>query len=199
MKKDVQRPPLIKVKLTCTEMRQFYDSKWDVEINIADTKCSASDITRRDTETENDFRKVIYDLLEQKLHIFSQIEKTWCKETAHPAYQDKWSPENPSCGQCYITAQVIYDFYGGQIAKMKVGRNSHYFNILPNDLIIDLTSPQFGKDIDYSKYSICKSGFTSSEAYNRYQQILKEIVLDKNAITDKDLLGLDEKSTIYYD
>ena len=69
--------------------------------------------------------------------------KAWCKETAHPAYQNSWSANNPSAGQCAITALVVQDLYGGDIYSCKVGRNSHFINMI-GDKIVDLTADQFG-------------------------------------------------------
>lgn len=72
-----------------------------------------------------------------------ELEKAWCRETAHPSYRDKWSGDNPSVGQCLVTALVIQDEYGGDIYSCKVGGNSHFVNII-NERIIDKTTEQFG-------------------------------------------------------
>lgn len=72
-----------------------------------------------------------------------ELRKAWCRETAHLNYKDKWSEENPSIGQCLVTALVIQDQYGGDIYSCKVGNNSHFVNII-NERIIDKTAEQFG-------------------------------------------------------
>ena len=72
-----------------------------------------------------------------------ELRSAWCRETAHPSYQDKWSQNNPSSGQCLVTALVIQDEYGGDIYSCKVDNNSHFVNII-NDRIIDKTAEQFG-------------------------------------------------------
>lgn len=72
-----------------------------------------------------------------------EVRKAWCRETAHPSYQDKWSEDNPSVGQCLVTALVVQDKYGGDIYSCKVGSNSHFINVI-NERIIDLTAEQFG-------------------------------------------------------
>lgn len=71
-----------------------------------------------------------------------ELRKAWCRETAHPSYRDKWSEDNPSVGQCLVTALVIQDQYGGDIYSCKVGSNSHFINII-NERIIDKTAEQF--------------------------------------------------------
>ena len=72
-----------------------------------------------------------------------ELRNAWCRETAHPSYQDKWSVDNPSAGQCLVTALVIQDEYGGDIYSCKVGNNSHFVNII-NERIVDKTAEQFG-------------------------------------------------------
>jgi hypothetical protein len=71
------------------------------------------------------------------------FRNAWTAETAHPAYRDKWSPDNPSVGQCAVTALIVQELLGGDIYSCKVGRSSHFVNII-NDEIYDLTAEQFG-------------------------------------------------------
>lgn len=71
-----------------------------------------------------------------------ELEKAWCRETAHPSYRDKWSEGNPSVGQCLVTALVVQDKCGGDIYSCKVGNNSHFVNII-DERIIDKTAEQF--------------------------------------------------------
>lgn len=71
------------------------------------------------------------------------FRSAWCRETAHPSYQEKWSEENPSYGQCAVTALYIQEKCGGDIYSCKVGRHSHFINII-NERIVDKTADQFG-------------------------------------------------------
>lgn len=73
-----------------------------------------------------------------------ELRNAWCRETAHPSYRDKWSEDNPSVGQCCVTALAIQDKYGGDIYSCKVGNNSHFVNII-DERIIDRTAEQFGE------------------------------------------------------
>ena len=86
-----------------------------------------------------------------------ELRKAWCRETAHPSYQDKWSEDNPSVGQCLVTALLVQDKYGGDIYSCKVGNNSHFVNII-DERIIDKTADQFGgsKRIKYISDSFRK-------------------------------------------
>ena len=79
-----------------------------------------------------------------------ELRKAWCRETAHPSYQKYWSEDNPSYGQCCVTVLVMQDLYGGDIYSCKVGKKSHFINII-NERIVDKTAEQFG-GIDKVKY-----------------------------------------------
>ena len=79
------------------------------------------------------------------------FRKAWCRETAHPSYQKSWTEENPSYGQCAVTALIVNDEFCAPIFKCKVGKVAHYYNMWTGKHeVIDFTSEQFnGKKIDY--------------------------------------------------
>ena len=59
-----------------------------------------------------------------------------------------WSSSNAAWGQCAVTACIVQDLLGGDIiwslAKSPDQReHSHYFNVLPDGSIVDLTKEQF--------------------------------------------------------
>lgn len=75
--------------------------------------------------------------------LYSILRICWSKETAYPSCQDEWVPEDPSYGQCAITAMLVYDMFGGSIHRIRVnGGGTHYFNKI-NGNYIDLTIEQF--------------------------------------------------------
>lgn len=76
--------------------------------------------------------------------LFAVLLKAWCKETAYPSCQKDYIYENdPTYGQCAITATLVHDIFGGTIHKIRVdGGGTHYFNIIDGHYI-DLTSDQF--------------------------------------------------------
>ena len=82
--------------------------------------------------------------------LFYQIKQSWTKETAHPAYQSKWNSNNPAIGQCLVTALLIQELKGGEIASCKVGNYSHFVNII-NGQIEDYTAEQFKTPVKYKK------------------------------------------------
>lgn len=77
------------------------------------------------------------------LELFAVLEVCWSKETAYPSCQHDWVSDDPSYGQCAITATLVYDMFGGTIHKIHVdGGGTHYFNKL-NGEYVDLTVEQF--------------------------------------------------------
>jgi len=77
-----------------------------------------------------------------------------------------------SKGQCAVTSMVIQDYYGGDIYKIKVGSESHYFNIIKRQ-IVDLTANQFSEKIDYKSKELADRNKFEKETVHRYQ-ILKQ-------------------------
>ena len=75
--------------------------------------------------------------------LYNILRECWCKESAYPSCQAEWVPNDPSYGQCAITAMLVYDMFGGSIHRIRVsGGGTHYFNKL-NGHYIDLTREQF--------------------------------------------------------
>ncbi len=77
------------------------------------------------------------------LELFAVLEKCWRSETAYPSCQADWVPNDPSYGQCAITATLVHDMFGGTIHKIRVdGGGTHYFNRIDGQYV-DLTREQF--------------------------------------------------------
>lgn len=70
------------------------------------------------------------------------LQECWSRETSYDP--EKWTPENPTHGQCAITALVIQDLLGGDLLRAKVNGAEHYWNRLPDSSEFDLTRDQFG-------------------------------------------------------
>lgn len=81
--------------------------------------------------------------LETLEDLFNVLLECWSKETAYPSCQAEWVPNDPSYGQCAITAMLVCDMFGGTIHRIRVsGGGTHYFNKI-NGHYIDLTINQF--------------------------------------------------------
>ena len=70
------------------------------------------------------------------------LSECWNKDTCSPGLKDKWSEDNPSLGQCAITALIVNDYFGGKIMRCMSSSGSHYYNII-DDKVVDLTVEQF--------------------------------------------------------
>ena len=70
----------------------------------------------------------------------------WCRETCASRMRADWSEDNPTLGQCTITAFLMQDLFGGRVYGVKLpDGNYHSFNAV-GDCLFDLTSEQFGDD-----------------------------------------------------
>ncbi len=104
----------------------------------------------------------------------------WRKETCAPRLQDRWSVDNPTLGQCSITAFIVQDLFGGEVYGIpREGGNYHCYNVI-GSARFDLTSEQFGeeaKELVYDdKYPQSREvHFAKAEKKERYL-VLKALV-----------------------
>ena len=70
----------------------------------------------------------------------------WNLQTCSERLRPGWSEDNPSVGQCTITAAIVHEFFGGEVLGLPLLEGGmHSFNRLDGK-IIDLACEQFGKD-----------------------------------------------------
>jgi hypothetical protein len=79
-------------------------------------------------------------------HLEQAIREAWSLDTADE--DDGWTPENPSRGQCDITALVVHDLLGGEVLGADVYLDGerierHMWNRLVSGIDVDLTRDQF--------------------------------------------------------
>jgi hypothetical protein len=75
--------------------------------------------------------------------LFNVLLNCWSKETAYPSCQSEWVANDPTYGQCAITAMLVYDMFGGTIHRIRNSEGgTHYFNKIDGHYI-DLTINQF--------------------------------------------------------
>ena len=70
------------------------------------------------------------------------LSYSWSKDTCSPGLRNEWNEDNPSLGQCAITALIVNDIFGGKIMRCMASSGSHYYNLI-DDKIVDLTKEQF--------------------------------------------------------
>lgn len=103
--------------------------------------------------------------------------KSWTKETCSPGYREEWSSENPSLGQCAITAMVVHDFYSAKIMRCMTSTGSHYYNII-DDKIVDLTVEQFNGEIpdyEHGEERTFRYLFDNPDTRQRYEELLNNL------------------------
>lgn len=70
----------------------------------------------------------------------------WTIETCSERFRDEWSQENPSVGQCTITAALVREYFGGEIMGLPLTDGGmHSFNRI-DGIIVDLACEQFGEN-----------------------------------------------------
>ena len=120
---------------------------------------------------------------------FEIMLKSWVKESAYPSAQK--DPQfnlanDPTYGQCAVTAMLVNKFFGGDIRKIHVsGGGTHYFNVI-NGQIFDLTRDQFDLyniPVDYSTginvpLQYCGKNANTKARYD---------ILEKNLIKNKEV------------
>ncbi len=93
-----------------------------------------------------------------------KFESVWGIDTSYYGTTGKV----PSYGQCAVTTMIIQDMFGGDIYKIKIGKDSHYFNKI-NGKVVDITADQFGDiQIDYSGAVIADRTKFAPETIDRY-------------------------------
>ena len=113
------------------------------------------------------------------------LRANYTKETSHSAFKNRWSKENPTCGQCAITSLIVQKYLGGTINRIKLSNgDTHYFNIV-NGQIVDLTREQFDIEninISYDEYEIIdgQTLLKNEDTRQRYNLLLKYMGIEKS-------------------
>ncbi len=107
---------------------------------------------------------------------YDLLKDIWCAETCAPRMRGDWTSENPTLGQCSITAFLMQDIFGGSVYGVPLGDgNYHCFNAV-GSCVFDLTSEQFGdRALDYAGCPEQERSvhFAKEEKRQRYE-LLKE-------------------------
>lgn len=81
--------------------------------------------------------------------LMSALKSSWSAETSYSS--DEYEESNPARGQCVVSSLVVQDYLGGELARAKVCGDGidekHYFNTLPDGLVIDTTRSQYTKPV----------------------------------------------------
>lgn len=120
-----------------------------------------------------------YEKISSLGELYSILLELWCADTCAPRMRDRWSKDNPTLGQCSITAFLVQDIFGGKVYGIprEGGRNFHCYNVV-GDCKFDLTSEQFGDEkLDYENNpeQFREVHFQKEEKRLRYELLKKEL------------------------
>lgn len=88
------------------------------------------------------------------IELRNKLHKAWSRETSY--IPEEWSEQNPSRGQCAVTALLVQEYMGGNIVKCNVvgDVSSHFYNMLENGEVVDFTREQFGSNFQFTDEAI---------------------------------------------
>ena len=111
---------------------------------------------------------------------YDLLSGIWSADTCEPRMRGDWSPDNPTLGQCSITAFLMQDLYGGKVLGVPLGDgNYHCFNVV-GDCVFDLTSEQFGGEAlcyDGCPEQLREVHFAKAEKKARYELLKSKLGL----------------------
>ena len=108
---------------------------------------------------------------------YDRLLNLWCAETCAPRMRQDWSGQNPTLGQCSITAFLMQDLYGGKVYGVPLGDgNFHCFNVV-GDCAFDLTSEQFGET--RLNYENCIEQFRDDHFRKEEKRLRYELLREK--------------------
>lgn len=118
------------------------------------------------------------------IDLYDKLLKIWSVDTCAPRLRPEWSEENPTLGQCSITAFLAQDIFGGEVYGVKTGSGIHCYNVV-NGISFDLTSEQFGekaKELDYTPILLqdreAPNHFGNGEKRDRYNMLKAALIKD---------------------
>ena len=98
----------------------------------------------------------------------------WSADTCAPRMRKDWTRDNPTLGQCSVTAFQMQDIYGGEVRGVPLPDGGvHCFNAV-GDCVFDLTSEQFGDvKLDYANRPVQRreDHFAKAEKKARYETL----------------------------
>jgi len=112
--------------------------------------------------------------------LYDALLKVWSADTCAPRMRDQWTADNPTLGQCSVTAFLAQDLFGGKVYGVPLGDGNYHCYNVAGGCLFDLTSEQFGDTVlNYSgnPEQSRDAHFAKAEKKERYlllKQRLKE-------------------------
>ncbi|RXJ04524.1 hypothetical protein DS745_03840 [Anaerobacillus alkaliphilus] len=103
--------------------------------------------------------------------VYKALLNAWSLQSS-----SKWLEDNPTKGQCGVTALVVNDLLGAEIRKTKLDECWHYYNFIDGERY-DFTASQFSEAIAYTDLpSKREEAFTDTNS--KQYHYLKQSVMD---------------------
>lgn len=124
----------------------------------------------------------LYPFVTDPKSLYEALLRCWGADTCAPRMRDKWSEDNPTKGQCSITAFLAQDIFGGKVYGIPLGDgNVHCYNVTDDGCLFDLTSAQFGeraKSLCYENNpeQTREQHFMKQEKRLRYELLKKRLI-----------------------
>ena len=119
--------------------------------------------------------------------LYDMLKRVWCEYTCAPRLRPRWSEQDPTVGQCSVTAFLAQDIFGGKVYGIPRPDGSFHCYNEAGGAVFDLTSEQFaGEELRYedNPEQSREVHFAKREKYERYLY-LREKLDELLAETDK--------------
>ena len=111
--------------------------------------------------------------------VYDLLKQAWRADTCAPRMRGDWTAENPTLGQCSITAFLVQDLFGGKVFGVPLeDGNFHCYNAV-DGCVFDLTSEQFGEEkLNYENNpeQFREVHFAKEEKRLRYELLKKRLL-----------------------
>lgn len=119
-----------------------------------------------------------YPTIHTPQDLFDALLNLWSADTCAPRMREKWNTDNPTLGQCSITAFLAQDIFGGEVyGILRPGGNYHCYNVI-GDIVFDLTSEQFGEEklcYEDNPEQFREVHFAKDEKRRRYEALCEKL------------------------
>ncbi|MBO4366119.1 MAG: hypothetical protein J5843_00540, partial [Clostridia bacterium] len=75
--------------------------------------------------------------------LYEALRKAWCADTCAPRLRSGWTENDPTVGQCSVTAFLAQDIFGGEVFGVPLGDGHFHCYNRVNGTVFDLTDAQF--------------------------------------------------------
>ena len=119
-----------------------------------------------------------YSGIDTPVKLYDVLKQIWCAETCAPRMRNDWSVNNPTLGQCSVTAFLAQDLFGGKVYGIPLEEGGFHCYNMVDGCIFDLTSEQFGSRkllYENNPEQFREIHFSKSEKRERYELLKRRL------------------------